>query len=110
MSPHSVAPYIEDSLTPVFTKPFPILGASGPPAKTCDQDKVSILYQNITNELTTYSSVFRISIAPGENAHCSRKAGTTTKAFDFVLTTESRILCELGITGAAEGSCKDVGG
>lgn len=51
-----------------------------------------------------------MSTALGENAHCSRKAGTTHKAFDFVFSTESRIFCEVGIIGATERSCKDVGG
>jgi hypothetical protein len=59
---------------------------------------------------TTYLSGFKISIAFGENAHCSRKGGMAHKAFDFVLSTDSRIFCELGNMGAAEGSWKDVGG
>ena len=58
---------------------------------------------------TTYSSGFKISIAFGESAHCSRKGGMAHSAFDFVLTTESRIFFGLGSIGAAKGSCKDVG-
>ena len=59
---------------------------------------------------TIYSSVFKISTAFGDNAHCSKKGGMAQRAFDFVLSTESRTFCELGIMGVAEGSWKDVGG
>ena len=108
--PTSVAPYWEDSLTPEFTREFPTLGASGPPPKAYHPKECEYkTFLTLLMLLTTYWSVFKVSTASGKDSHFSRKNGTTIKAFDFVLSKESRIFIVFGIMGAAEGSCKDVG-
>lgn len=68
----------------------------------------SILEENLNNEPKTckiFEHLLDVNSVM-QQTHCSRKLDATTGVFDFVLITESRILCVLGIIGVPEGSWK----